>query len=132
MWELNSAHALLSIGERVLTGEIEAARGNTDAAVVALAEGVEMETSLTYDEPPPWHLPVRHVLGAVLLDAGRAGEAEEIYDAALDRFAENGYSLWGLALCLDAQGEEAEAEEARGRFAVAWRAADVELPGSRF
>ena len=132
VWELNSAHALLSIGERVLTGEIEAARGNTEAAVAALAEGVEMETSLTYDEPPPWHLPVRHVLGAVLLDAGRAREAEGIYDAALDRFAENGYSLWGLALCLDAQGEEAEAEQVRGRFAVAWRAADVELPGSRF
>ena len=132
MWELNSAHVLLSIGERVLTGEIEAARGNTDAAVVALAEGVEMETSLTYDEPPAWHLPVRHVLGAVLLDSDRAREAEEVYSAALDRFAENGYSLRGLALCLDAQGKEAEAEDVRERFAVAWRAADVELPGSRF
>ncbi len=132
VWELNSAHVLLSIGERVLTGEIEAARGNTDAAVVALAEGVEMETSLTYDEPPAWHLPVRHVLGAVLLDSDRAREAEEVYSAALDRFAENGYSLRGLALCLEAQGKEAEAEDVRQRFAVAWRAADVELPGSRF
>ena len=79
VWELNSAHALLSIGERVLTGEIEAARGNADAAVAALSEGVEMETALTYDEPPPWHLPVRHVLGAVLLDVGRTGEAEVVY-----------------------------------------------------
>lgn len=132
VWELNSAHALLSIGERVLTGEIEAARGNTDAAVAALAEGVEMETSLTYDEPPPWHLPVRHVLGAVLLDSGQAREAEGVYLAALDRFAENGYSLRGLAMSLDAQGKEVEAEDVRKRFAVAWRAADVELPGSRF
>jgi tetratricopeptide (TPR) repeat protein len=132
VWELNSAHTLLSIGERVLTGEIEAAGGNTEAAIVALAEGVEMETALTYDEPPPWHLPVRHVLGAVLLDAGRAGEAEAVYEEALDRFADNGYALRGLELCLESQGRSAEAADARERLAVAWRAADVELPASRF
>jgi tetratricopeptide (TPR) repeat protein len=132
VWELNSGHTLLSIGERVLTGEIETARGSTDAAIEALAEGVEMETALTYDEPPPWHLPVRHVLGAVLLDAGRTGEAEEVYVASLDRFAENGYSLRGLELCLEEQGRGTEVEEVQERFAVAWRAADVELPGSRF
>lgn len=91
-----------------------------------------MEAALTYDEPPPWHLPVRHVLGAVLLDAGRAAEAEAVYDASLDHFAENGYALRGLELCLDEQGDQMEAEAVRDRFAVAWRAADVELPGSRF
>jgi tetratricopeptide (TPR) repeat protein len=132
VWELNSAHTLLSIAERVLTGEVDAARGDTDAAIAALTEGVAMETELTYDEPPPWHLPVRHVLGAVLLDAGRAAEAEAVYTASLDRFAENGYALRGLELSLDAQGNAAEAEAVRDRLAAAWRAADVELPGSRF
>jgi tetratricopeptide (TPR) repeat protein len=132
IWELNSANTLLSIGERVLTGEVEAARGNTGAAIAALSEGVGMETALTYDEPPPWHLPVRHVLGAVLLDAGQDGEAETVYLASLEQFADNGYSLRGLELALDAQGDGAGAAAARERFAVAWRAADVELPGSRF
>ena len=132
VWDLNSAHALLSVAERVLTGELEAARGNTDAAVVVLAEGVELETGLTYDEPPPWPLPVRHVLGAVLLDAGRASEAEEIYLASLDQFADNGYSLRGLELALAAQGRDFEAEAAHDHFDLVWRAADVELPGSRF
>ena len=132
VWELNAVHTLLSIGERVLTGEIEAARGNVEAAVAALTEGVKMETALTYDEPPAWHLPVRHILGAVLLDAGRTGEAEEVYLASLEQFADNGYALRGLALSLDAQGRGTEAEAIQERFAVAWRAADVELPGSRF
>jgi tetratricopeptide (TPR) repeat protein len=132
VWGLNSAHALLSIGERVLTGELEAARGNADAAITALAEGVEMETALTYDEPPPWHLPVRHVLGGVLLDAGRVVDAEGVYLASLDQFADNGYALRGLELSLDAQGDAAGADAVQERFAVAWRAADVELPGSRF
>ena len=132
VWELNSAHALLAIGERVLTGEIEAARGNVGAAIAALAEGVEMEAALTYDEPPPWPLPVRHVLGAVLLDAGRTGEAEVVYAEALEQFAENGYALRGLELALAAQGNAGDAADVHERFVVAWRAADVELPGSRF
>ena len=132
VWGLNSAHTLLSIAERVLTGELEAARGNTDAAIAALTEGVAMETALTYDEPPPWHLPVRHVLGAVLLDVGQNGEAETVYLASLEQFADNGYALRGLSLALDAQGDDTGAVAAQERFAVAWRAADVELPGSRF
>jgi hypothetical protein len=68
----------------------------------------------------------------VLLDAGRTGEAEAVYVASLDRFADNGYALKGLELSLDSQGRVSEAEEVRERFAISWRAADVELPGSRF
>jgi tetratricopeptide (TPR) repeat protein len=132
VWELNSARALLSVGERVLTGEIAAAQGNTDAAVAALEEGVLLEAALTYDEPPPWDLPVRDVLGAILVDAGRVAEAEAVYHAALDQFAENGYALRGLELCFEASGRSDEAAAVRERLMVAWRAADVDLPGSRF
>ena len=132
VWDLNSAHALLSIGERVLSGEIAAARGDVAEAVVALTEGVEMEAALTYDEPPPWHLPVRHVLGGVLVDAGRTGEAEGVYLASLIQFENNGYALRGLQLALEAEGRTDDAGAAEARFAEAWRAADVELTGSRF
>jgi len=132
IWSLNSAESLLSVGERVLTGEIEAARGNTDAAIAALTQGVELEDALTYDEPPPWFLPVRHVLGAVLVDAGRDRDAETVYEASLRQFADNGYALRGLQLALQAQGDRVEADAVGERLAVAWRAADVELPGSRF
>jgi tetratricopeptide (TPR) repeat protein len=132
IWGLNSAEALLSVGERVLTGELLAAQGNTEAAVAALADGVELEEALTYDEPPPWFLPVRHVLGAVLVETGQPGEAEVVYEESLRRFAENGYALRGLQVAFAAQGDDARAEEVGGRLAKAWRVADVELPGSRF
>jgi hypothetical protein len=132
IWGLNSAEALLAVGERVLTGEVEAARGDTDAAVAALAEGVELENALTYDEPPPWFLPVRHVLGAVLVEAGRADEAEIVYEESLDRFADNAYALRGLQIALEAQGDEDGSEAIGERLAMAWRVADVELPDSRF
>ena len=132
VWELNPGHALLSIAERVLAGEIEASRGETEAALIALREGIVLEDALTYDEPPPWDLPVRHILGAVLLETGRPAEAQAVYEAALVQFADNGYALRGLELSLEGQGKMREAEEAGERLAMAWRAADVDLPGSRF
>ena len=38
-----------------------------------------------YNEPPVWHQPPRQVLGALLLEAGRASEAEAVYREDLER-----------------------------------------------
>jgi tetratricopeptide (TPR) repeat protein len=132
VWDLNSARSLLRVGRQVLAGEIAVARGDLEAAIAELEEGIRLETALTYDEPPPWHLPVRHILGAVLLEADRPAEAEAVYRKSLDRFPENGWSLRGLADALAAQGKTDEAEEVRARFREAWRASDVRLTSSRF
>lgn len=132
VWDLNSAAALLGVAEKVVEGEIAAARGDYAGAVAALREGVRRERELTYDEPPAWHLPVRHVLGAVLLEAGRPGEAESVYRQALRRFPANGWSLYGLARALELRGSGDEAAAVRERFREAWRAADVEITASRF
>jgi tetratricopeptide (TPR) repeat protein len=70
--------------------------------------------------------------GAALLKAGRNAEAEAVYREDLKRFPENGWSLFGLAAALKAQGKTAEAEEVDRRFAKAWSAADVKLTASRF
>ena len=37
-------------------------------SIDSLSAAVELEDALTYDEPPPWHAPVRQTLGAALLD----------------------------------------------------------------
>jgi hypothetical protein len=55
-----------------------------------------------------------------------------VYREDLKRFPENGWSLFGLAAALKAQGKTAEAEEVDRRFAKAWSAADVKLTASRF
>jgi tetratricopeptide (TPR) repeat protein len=132
VWDLNATAALLAVAVKLVEGELAAARGDYDEAVGILEEGLRRESDLVYDEPPPWHLPVRHVLGAVLLEAGRAAEAETVYRKALQRFPENGYALKGLVQSLEEQGRSDEAEAARERFREAWRAADVELPASRY
>jgi tetratricopeptide (TPR) repeat protein len=119
------------IAERTVTAELAAARGDHDAAVAALEEAVRIEDGIPYDEPPGWHAPVRQTLGAVLLEAGRAGDAEHVYREELKRNPGNGWSLFGLARSLQAQGRQAEATGVEREFAAAWRNADMTLSASR-
>ncbi|HEY0659932.1 MAG TPA: hypothetical protein VGD21_01200 [Lysobacter sp.] len=124
------AHAA-RIAERMVTAEIAAARGQHDTAVAALQQAVAIEDRIPYDEPPGWHAPVRQTLGAVLLDAGRAADAERVYQEELRRNPGNGWSLFGLAQSLRAQNKDTEAANAQRDFASAWRNADVRLTASR-
>jgi tetratricopeptide (TPR) repeat protein len=121
----------LRIAERLLAGTLAGAQGDVDAAIAALQQGVQLEDAAAYFEPPLWHSPVRQTLGAVLLDAGRAAEAEAVYREDLRRYPENGWSLLGLAQSLLIQGRTEEAEETMRRYSRAWRHADVELVASR-
>ena len=85
-----------------------------------------------YMEPPRWYYPVRQSLGAVLLEAGRPAEAEQVYREDLRNFPENGWSLYGLAASLSAQGKTRQAAAVRKQFGVAWAGSDVRLTSSRF
>ncbi len=126
----NSAADLLAVASRVVDGEMAARGGDLEAAVAALREGVRLEDALRYNEPPDWLQPVRHSLGAVLLRAGRAAEAETIYREDLARFPGNGWSLLGLERALRALGRSAEAAEAATGFRAAWAGADVDIESS--
>jgi tetratricopeptide (TPR) repeat protein len=118
---------ILAIASHALAGEIAAQRGETDAAVAELGQAVKLEDGNRYDEPPDWLQPVRHSLGAVLLRAGRAAEAEKVYREDLVRWPENGWSLWGLARALEKQGKRDDASTVQARFEKAWARADVKL-----
>lgn len=123
---------LLETVQGILAGEIAAAAGDVDAAVAHLTRAVAAEDALEYNEPEYWPIPPRHVLGAILLDAGRAAEAQAVYEAALEQHRENGWSLHGLAQSLEAQDKKDEAAKVRERFEKAWERADVWLTSSRF
>jgi len=123
---------LLGIARGILAGELFAAAGRHDEAVRALEAALPLEDSLKYDEPEPWITPVRHVLGAVLLEAGRPADAERVYRAALADHRENGWSLYGLEGALRRQGRAAEADEVQARFERAWIRSDTWLTSSRF
>ena len=128
----NAAATLLSIASHVVAGELAAKQGNTDEAVNHLKEAVHVQDSLAYNEPPAWYYPVRQTLGAVLLAAGKHGEAEQVYRKDLDQYPDNGWSLYGLAQSLHAQGKKKDAKAIEEQFKKAWRKADVKLVASRF
>lgn len=123
---------LLDIATEVLAGEIALAGGKRDEGLARLARAVALQDGLTYNEPPDWYFPVRHYLGAALLDAGYPREAESVYWEDLRKHRENGYALLGLAEAVAAQGRDAEAAELRERQARAFARADVVLKSSRF
>jgi len=122
----------LQIATHALLGEIAARRGALEEGIAHFREAMKIEDDQLYTEPPDWYYPIRHSLAAVLLRGGRAVEAERLYREDLKRFPENGWSLFGLAQALRAQGKSAEAADVDARFARAWAGADVTLTASRF
>lgn len=133
--EFNQSVDLLAIGEQVLAGWIASSEGNQDDAITALEKAVRLEDALLYGEPPEWSVPTRQDLGAVLLASGRAAEAESMFRQDLDKFPENGWSLFGLMRSLGEQGKWNEANRIEQELARVWATADVNLeavfPGLR-
>jgi tetratricopeptide (TPR) repeat protein len=129
---LNMADSVLRVATVVLEGELAAAQGNYDTAIAKLDSAVRYHDNLVYTEPDDWHQPVRHALGAVLLDAGRPAEAEAVYWEDLQRNPKNGWSLFGLTQALKAQGKHDQAKLAEADFKKVWADADIQLTASRF
>ena len=128
----NTARAILSVGAPSLAGEIAAAEHRYDDAITQLERAVRLEEALVYTEPSEWAYPPRHALGAVLLAAGRAGEAENVFWQDLKRHRENGWALTGLAQALRAQHKDALATVVEKRLAKAWARTEVKPASARF
>jgi tetratricopeptide (TPR) repeat protein len=131
--EFNSSLSVAKIAEGVLAGRIAAARGDFTAAAAHLRRAADAEAALVYGEPPEWTVPVHQELGAVLLAAKRPADAEQAFRKDLDRFPDNGWSLYGLAESLRAQGKTGAADEALAAYRKAWEGTEppFELGASR-
>ena len=124
------APVLLEIAETVLTGMIAANAGKLESAMATLESAVVMEDSLPYTEPPEWFFPVRHVLGAVQLEAGELAAAQATYERDLEIMVENGWGLRGLEKALTLQGKTEQAQAVQDRFNAAWQNAEIDITGS--
>jgi tetratricopeptide (TPR) repeat protein len=128
----NPAPTILELSALGLEGELLSAQGQHDEAVKRLERAVSLQESLRYVEPPDWGQSMRLYLGAALLRAGRARQAELVYREDLKEFRNNGWSLFGLAQSLRAQGKSSAARKAEQDFERAWKNADVTLKASVF
>jgi tetratricopeptide (TPR) repeat protein len=128
----NDGATIITIAQDGLAGEIASSHKQYEVAVASLGKAVAAQDSLHYNEPEDWYFPMRHMFGAVLLEAGRPADAEQVYRKDLEQHPHNGWSLYGLAESLRAQGKDDEAEKAEAQFSMAWAWADVKIASSAY
>lgn len=126
------AKPMAELALALLDGEIARTSGDLPGAIARFRAAAALEKALPYMEPPFWHQPVAHLLGAALLDAKQPDEAAQVYRDSLKGYRQDAWALFGLTAALEAQGKTDEAARARMSFQENWRAADVELKASRF
>jgi len=113
---------LLAVAEKMLSGEIAYRKGEYDRAFADLREAVAREDMLPYDEPWGWMQPVRHALGALLLEQGHVDQAEAVYRAdlglgeRLPRAQVHPDNLWSLRGLMDCLTRSGAADTAEGRL----------------
>ena len=137
----NTCIDILAVAGAMLSGEIEYRKGNYDSAFTHLRQARSLDDNLPYDEPWGWMQPVRHALGALLLEQGRVEEALQAYraDLGLDNtlsraswHLDNVWSLHGYVECLKQLGRDDEAAAVQTRLDLAMARADVPITASCF
>ena len=96
------------------------AQGDLERAANAYREAIDVQDRLAYMEPPFWYYPVRQSLGAVLLRAGKPGEAEIAFRESLAQTPNNGWSLYGLQQVYKKKGDGKSARAAAEALDKAW------------
>jgi tetratricopeptide (TPR) repeat protein len=129
---MNTLKDVLGIGVLVVEARIATDERRPEESVRLLQQAAAAEDKLSYDEPKDWFFPVRHLLGAQLLQTHRAAEAEAVYKEDLKLNPGNGWALYGLSAALNAQGKLKEAAQYEQQFAAAWKHADTTLSASAY
>ncbi len=124
------ASQILAIADKLANGELALASSDYDSAIESFSQAVALQDELPYTEPPFWYYPTRQTLGHALMAAQDYAGAQAVYQADLAQYPRNGWSLYGLARALEAQGKTEEAATAQQRFENIWARADVELTSS--
>ena len=129
-FNINEISKLVYIARYVLEGEIAFKNSEFDKSIKLYKAAAKMEDSLKYNEPPDWFFSVRHLLGHVLMEAGKYAEAEKIYLEDLKKLKKNGWALMGLYQSLKKQNKDLKAEKVKEQFDKAWQFAERELTSS--
>jgi len=123
----NPASAMCRLGADAIEARIAERAKSWKPAITAWTRAVAQEDSFAYNEPADWFYPMRHYLGAALLDARKPREAEAVFREDLKHNPGNGWALHGLETALAAQGKKDEAAATRAKFDEAWKEADIRL-----
>ncbi|GAB4251095.1 MAG: hypothetical protein Tsb0034_30130 [Ekhidna sp.] len=128
---INPGQMVTGIARNVLEAEMEQVQGNYEAAEQLLLKAVEIEDSMSYNEPPDWFFSVRHLLGDLYMTVEAYDKAEATFRADLKNFPKNGFALNGLYWSLIKQDNPVAASEVLKQAEMAWEFADTPLKYSR-
>jgi tetratricopeptide (TPR) repeat protein len=123
----HNSEVIPQIMSEMVEANLANAQHQADTVIAYLQRAVSLEDTLDYDEPPDWLAPTRESLGAALLKAGKARQAEAVFREDLKRNPRNPRSLFGLGEALKSEGKTAEAGTVQQQFQQAWRNADTKL-----
>ena len=135
----NAALATLSVGEKMLDGELEYHKGNHAVAFDHLRQAVLIDDNLEYTEPWAWMHPPRHALAALLAEQGQFPEAEDVYrtdlglNDKLQRCAQHRNNVWalhGFVECLRQRGATDELARFEPKLTLALTKTDVAITSS--
>ena len=120
----------LEVSDLFIRGEIALQKERWTLATELLTDAAAIESTLAYGEPPQWLQPIRHTLGAVYLATNQYAKAEQCYREDLEKWPNNGWSLFGLSKALTGLGKKKAAQEALANYEKYWAKADAPLTTS--
>jgi len=126
---------VFNVQKSMLAGEIlyrkaVQAGASVDPAFAELKKAITLSMNLKYNEPWGQMQPIRHALGALLLEQGRADDALQEYEDDLAMWKNNMWGLLGKKQCLEAKGAPAaEIAAVDKQFKAASSKAD-KIPGA--
>jgi hypothetical protein len=124
IWGNNKASEVLALAEEVLAARLA---DSAKSAIPRWRRAVQLQDAMVYDEPPGWYYPVRESLGAALLRAGQAADAEAVFREGVRRSPRNGRMLFGLLEAVKTQKKDDAASWVEREYRDAWRHADVTI-----
>jgi tetratricopeptide (TPR) repeat protein len=127
IYRQNRATRIVDVLSAVVDARIDAARGETAAAIESWERGVKAQDLLEYHEPPPVYYSVRESLAAAHYQARQLPQAEAVFREDLARNPRNPRSLFGLWQTLAALGRRDQAEATKRLFDAAWAGSDTTL-----
>jgi hypothetical protein len=106
--------------------------GRRDEGIVLARQAAVVEEGLSFEFGPP--LPVKpghELVGDLLMDVRRPGEAVVAYEASLKRTPGRALSLLGLYRAATASRQPQKAQQAAAELRRVWQRADKTLPELR-
>lgn len=130
----NTAVAMLSVSSGLALGEVRYRQGKYEEAFEALRKAAVEADNLIYDEPEGQMMPVRHALGALLLEQGQLEEGEQVLRTDLGKHPKNIWALKGLDEILKRTGRDGseEAKEVERELARLEKIADMPIGATCF